>query len=288
MLDIIYFDRRFVAVNKPSGLLVHRTSWCPRETACLELLRDQIDSYVYPVHRLDRATSGVVVFALDAEAASALSGLFRTRRVQKSYLAVVRGFVDLKGTFCDPLKREGGKSAHSAITEFHREATVELHAPVGRYQTARYSLVRAIPRTGRHHQIRRHFAHASHPIIGDTKHGDSAHNRFFRDNLAIDRLLLMATDLSFPNPFATSIIRIHAPLPREIDRLFARIGWPIEPPEPSSDMLQLPEPLDRNVISGPPSPGPSLAFTDRRQVAQAPQCNPQTRVPPVLRIRSGT
>jgi len=228
MLEILYRDGSFIAVDKPSGMLVHRNAWCPREPACLELLRDQIGQYVFPVHRIDRATSGVLVFALDSESAARLAELFRRRRVRKNYLAVVRGFTEAGGRLDDPLKREDGKEAHSAVTDYTRQAVVELQVAVGKYQTARYSLVRVTPHTGRHHQIRRHFAHASHPVIGDTKHGDSAHNRFFRDHLGMDRLLLMATDLSFEHPFTGSRVRLHSPIPPDINRLFARIGWPVE------------------------------------------------------------
>lgn len=227
-MEILYEDERFVAVDKPSGLLVHRNAWCPREPACLELLRDQLGRFVYPVHRIDRATSGVLVFALDPEAAARLAELFRRREVHKSYLAVVRGYTETEGRFDDPLNRGSGKPAHPAVTDYQRQAVVELRAAVGPYATARYSLVRAAPHTGRHHQIRRHFAHASHPVVGDAKHGDSAHNRFFRENLGIDRLLLMATDLTFAHPFNGSTVHIHALLPPEINRLFARIGWPVE------------------------------------------------------------
>lgn len=254
MLEILYQDRWFVAVNKPSGMLIHRNSWCPREPACLELLRDQLSHFVYPVHRIDRATSGVVIFALNSEAASRLSVLFRTHRITKSYLAVVRGFVDPLGTFDDPLKRDNGKEAYEACTEFRREALVELHTPVGKYETGRYSLVRALPHTGRHHQIRRHFAHASHPVIGDTKHGDSAHNRLFHNAFGIDRLLLMATDLSFTHPFSGTSIRIHAPLPIEIDRLLRLLGWPTDRTEVFSHPLELPcrqSPAGGACFSGP-------------------------------------
>lgn len=228
MIDILYRDTRFVAVHKPSGMLVHRNAWCPREPACLEILRDQIGRFVFPVHRLDRATSGVLVFALDADAAAGLAALFRRRCIHKSYLAVVRGFIDVEGRFDEPLKRGSEKESLPAITEFQRQAIVELHVPVGRYLTGRYSLVRINPRTGRHHQIRRHFAHASHPVIGDRKHGDKAHNLFFDEKLGVSRLLLMATDLAFEHPFNKTPVRIRAPLPPDVNGLFSLMGWPAE------------------------------------------------------------
>jgi tRNA pseudouridine65 synthase len=242
MIDILFQDDHFVAVNKPSGMLVHRSSWCPREPACLELLREQLGALVYPVHRIDRATSGIVVFARSSHAAAELSLLFRSRDVQKSYLAVVRGYIEESGRLDDPLKRRDGKEPQAAVTDFTREAIVELHVPVGRYQTGRYSLVRLYPHTGRHHQIRRHLAHVSHPIVGDRKHGDGDHNRFFEQHLGIDRLLLMATDFVFRHPLTGRLVRIHAQLPHEINRLFALIGWPIQPEERSAPALDLPAP----------------------------------------------
>ncbi|HUX22121.1 MAG TPA: pseudouridine synthase [Spirochaetia bacterium] len=242
MIDILFRDDEFVAVNKPSGMLVHRSTWCPGEPACLELLREQLGAPVYPVHRIDRATSGIVLFARSSGAAAELSLQFRGRQVRKSYLAVVRGYIEESGRMEDPLNRRDGKEPQAAVTDFTREAIVELHVPVGRYQTGRYSLVRLYPHTGRHHQIRRHLAHVSHPIVGDTKHGDGDHNHFFARHLGINRLLLMATDFMFEHPNTGKIIRIHAPIPEEINRLFALIGWPVEREPTSLARLHLPAP----------------------------------------------
>lgn len=172
--------------------------------------------------------------------ASHLSALFREGRVAKRYLAVVRGFTEAQGRFDEPLKRKGKLGERAALTEYHREAQVELRVPVGPYLTARYSLVRAIPHTGRTHQIRRHFAHASHPVIGDHKHGDRDHNRFFRSAFGVDRLLLFATEISFEHPALRRKTSIHAPLPAEIRYLFKRIGWPTPPEAPGGPSRYLP------------------------------------------------
>jgi len=236
VIDILYRDERLLVIDKPSGMLVHPSPWCRGELSCLQVLHAQVGQLVFPVHRLDRATSGVLVFALDAEMAGELCTLFRGRKVSKRYLAVVRGYTDALGVFSDPLKRRDRRGEREAVTEYTREAVVELHAPVGPYATARYSLVRAIPRTGRNHQIRRHFAHASHPVVGDMKHGDRAHNQFFRDAFDIERLLLFATDISFLHPATHRFMHFTAPLPANIRVLFSHIGWHV----PSASSVRRP------------------------------------------------
>jgi tRNA pseudouridine65 synthase len=208
-LEMLYRDDHFVAIHKPAGLLVHRSPIAPRETRfALQMVRDRIGQRVYPVHRLDRPTSGVLLFALDPETARATAELFKAGRVRKSYLAVVRGYIDESGTIDYPLKEiedrripgQAAASDYDAITDFKRLATVELPCAVDRYPTARYSLVRLHPRTGRRHQLRRHMRHLRHPVIGDTRYGTGAHNRFFREHFGCHRLLLAATELRFRHP----------------------------------------------------------------------------------------
>ena len=225
MLEILYQDEYCVAVHKPSGLFVHRTELAPREPSCMPALRNQIGRWVYPVHRLDRGTSGVLLFALGPEAARALNGLFENRAVEKQYLAVVRGYAPESGRIDYAFCEEEGKGPVEAVTEYALKGTVELPFPVSQYSTARYSLVQAMPSTGRRHQIRRHFAHIFHPVVGDTTHGDGAHNRLFREKFGIGRLLLMATGISFCHPYTGEPIAIRAPLPGKIGRLFERFGW---------------------------------------------------------------
>ena len=191
----------------------------------MQTLRNRIGCWVYPIHRLDRATSGVLLFALDSEAARKACSLFEAREVEKRYLAVVRGYVPESGRIDYALREQKDMDAAEAITDYICEATVELPFPVGRYATARYSLVRALPLTGRHHQIRRHFAHISHPVVGDTSYGDRAHNRFIRSTFGIGRLLLMATDLTFRHPFNGTQITIEAPIPKGVGNLLAKFGW---------------------------------------------------------------
>lgn len=221
-LSILYHDEHLVAVNKPAGLLVHRSFIDRRETEyAMQVLRDQLGQWVYPLHRLDKATSGALVFALDKETARRMTEIFTGGAIIKSYLAVVRGFTDEAGCIDHPLKeprdRMTGRRAdpdapaREAVTEYRRLATVELPHPVGRYATARYSLIAAAPRTGRMHQIRRHLKHIFHPVVGDTTYGDGRQNEFFRLQFQCSRLLLHARQIAFPHPLSGKEISISAP-----------------------------------------------------------------------------
>lgn len=224
-LTILYRDQHYVAIDKPAGMLVHRTRIAEAGEYAMQRLRDQLGRRVYIVHRLDRPTSGVLLFALTPEAARDMCALFESRRVTKKYLAVVRGHTDAAGTIDYPLCEEKHKEPQRAVSHYRRLATVELDIPVGRYPRARYSLVEVTPETGRMHQIRKHFAHIFHPLVGDTTHGEGRHNRLFRNHFAIDRLLLLATQLTFIHPYLNRNTTIDAPLPQELCVLFRRLGW---------------------------------------------------------------
>ncbi|HTG83075.1 MAG TPA: pseudouridine synthase [Geobacteraceae bacterium] len=221
-------------MNKPAGLLVHRTLLDPREEQfVLQMARDQLGQRVYPVHRLDRPTSGVLLFAFTPEAARFLVAAFMERRVTKRYLLVVRGVVAQEGVIDHPLSDlparflpecgDGGE--RGAVTAYRRLATVELPVAVGRYPTSRYSLVEALPQTGRRHQLRRHFKHIFHPVIGDTNYGEGRHNRFFREELGCSRLLLHAAGLTFPRPADGREVSVTAPLDDAFSRVIGRLGW---------------------------------------------------------------
>jgi tRNA pseudouridine65 synthase len=231
MIDIIYRDDDIVAVNKPSGIKVHRGAYdARRERFVLQLVRDQVGQHLFPVHRLDRPTSGVLVFALNPGAARSLSKSFARRLVRKTYLAVVRGFIAEQGEVDYPLERsETGevfdKPPRPAVTRFLRLDTVELPIAVGRYASARYSLLKVMPATGRTHQIRRHMSHLRHPVINDRQYGDNKHNRFFSEELNCRRLLLAATELRFPHPRSREETCLTARLDADFSRILQRMDW---------------------------------------------------------------
>jgi len=232
VLEILYQDEALVAVHKPAGLFVHRPPQEPDATAALQLVRDQIERYLYPVHRLDRPTSGVLLFALTPEAARHLGQAFRERRVEKTYLAVVRGHPEPEGCIDHPLAKPGQTTPRPARTRYRRLATAELPYAVGPYPTSRYALLEVQPETGRFHQIRRHLNRIAHPIIGDYKHGDYRHNRSFKEHLDSHRLLLAAVRLTVPHPCTGAPLTVDAPLEDSFWQVVERLAWTDAVPAP--------------------------------------------------------
>ncbi|MEC7905967.1 MAG: pseudouridine synthase [Verrucomicrobiota bacterium] len=222
-LDILYQDASYVVVNKPSGLLVHRSNLDATETRfAVQLLRDQLGRWVFPAHRIDKPASGALLFALDEEALTRATAMFSDNRINKKYLAIVRGFSPESGIINRPLRklRDGNrksksKDAQPSETRFSSLKYSELKYPTGRYQTTRYSLVSLTPRTGRRHQLRRHLAGINHPIIGDTTHGDYRQNTSFRERNGFLRLFLHASDLAFTCPFTDEPLSFKAPIPSD-------------------------------------------------------------------------
>lgn len=236
MLPIIYQDERVVAIHKPSGLLVHRSELDRHETRfAVQLLRDQLGRHVYPAHRLDRGTSGVLVFALDKDTARALGGQFERQEVIKTYLAVVRGHPPEAGRIDHALSRRrddaewvGERStdeAQPAVTDFRRLASCELPHQVDRYPTSRYALVELTPHTGRRHQLRRHLKHIAHPIIGDATFGKGRHNRLFQQLFGCHRMLLACVRMQLRHPVDGRILDLCAPPDGEFAAVLAALGW---------------------------------------------------------------
>ena len=232
-LPILYQDDALVVVNKPSGLLVHRSPIDRHETRfAVQILRDQLGRRVHPAHRLDKGPSGALAFALDRDTAATLAAKFAGQQVRKTYLAIVRGWPAASGLIEHSLEAVQDAYAPAADTgpkpcrtEYRVVATVELPLRVDRYPTSRYALVELEPDTGRRHQLRRHLAHVSHPIIGDSTYGKGRHNRVFADLYGVRRLLLACVRLEFAHPVTGEPLLIHADPGTEFDLLRRQLNW---------------------------------------------------------------
>ncbi|PIQ25544.1 pseudouridylate synthase [bacterium (Candidatus Blackallbacteria) CG17_big_fil_post_rev_8_21_14_2_50_48_46] len=229
-LPIIYRDERFIAIHKPAGLLVHRSPIDASETEfAVQKLRVQIDRPVFPLHRLDKPTSGLLIFAFDSEAASRLSEQFSNHTIQKSYLAIVRGYSPDQAHIDYPVKAQQDKyfktNIQQGITDLSTLAKCELEIANDRYEKSRYSLVELRPQTGKRHQLRYHMKHISHPIIGDPKYGKKVHNDIFKAHFDCSRLLLASIGLRFTHPFRHEQVTITC-LPSDDFMAVAKpLGW---------------------------------------------------------------
>ncbi len=218
LLEIVYEDDELIAINKPHGLLVHRSSIARdvREFA-LQRLRNQINQKVYTVHRLDRKTSGVLLFAKNQATQKLIQAQFRETKVSKIYKAIVRGHITENVSIDYPLTNEQGKTqeAHSNIKPIE---LFEIPLKDKRFSTSRYTLVEVIPSTGRYHQIRKHLAHIRHPILGDRPHGCNKQNKLWKERFAMDHMMLHAQHLSFLKPDG-SVINVIAKVSESITRM---------------------------------------------------------------------
>ncbi|WP_248281187.1 pseudouridine synthase [Azoarcus sp. TTM-91] len=236
MLEILYQDDGLVAIHKPSGLLVHRSALdAHEERFAVQLLRDQLGRRVHPVHRLDKGTSGVLLFALDKDSARALSRCFEFGEVEKRYTAIVRGHPAEQGRIDHALSRRhdpaerlpaGASDApQQAVTHYRRLATAELPYRVDRYPSSRYALLELAPLTGRRHQIRRHLKHIAHPIIGDSTFGKGQHNRLFQQLFGSQRLLLACFSMAFTHPHTGVRVSIQAAPAADFTSVAHALGW---------------------------------------------------------------
>jgi tRNA pseudouridine65 synthase len=226
MLDILYQDDYLAIVNKPAGWLVHRTPLDKGESRfVLQALRDQIGQPVWPVHRLDKGTSGVLVFALSSEVARALGQAFESGEgLHKTYRAIVRGWPADEQFIDHPLRRmpddmrSQREEVQSAQTRLRTLRRGELPIPQGHFPTLRWAEVELQPLTGRRHQLRRHAKLIAHPILGDATHGKGPLNRAVAAHLGISRLWLHASRLDLTHPVSGAALEVQAPLPAE---------WPV-------------------------------------------------------------
>ncbi|MBA6329354.1 tRNA pseudouridine(65) synthase TruC [Colwellia sp. MB02u-6] len=235
-LKILYQDEYLVAVDKPPGLFVHRSFMDKDEIYfALQLIRDQIGQYVYPLHRLDRPTSGVLLFALTQDVARLMGQAFSDRKIKKTYFALTRGHLLNEGVIDHPLKEKlddlgdknvsRDKEAQSAETFYKSVAIVSLPVPLGKYTSVRYSLIKCQPHTGRRHQIRRHLAHLRYPIIGDINYGDNKQNPFFGEHFGFKRLMLIAKKVEFIHPVTGLEILIEAEFDEQWQQIFNVFKW---------------------------------------------------------------
>jgi tRNA pseudouridine65 synthase len=217
-IELLFVDAHVVVANKPCGLLVHR-GWDNDDDVALFRVRDAIGAHVYPVHRLDRGTSGALLFARSAEVAAALGGSIEAGRLEKRYLALVRGTPPAEGVIDYPIPNDEKKDAV-------RVAAVTRFRFVARSTVDRCSLVEAIPRTGRLHQVRRHLRHLDHPLIGDVNYGSGEINRHYRAAYGLHRLALHAHVLGFDHPVTGARVVVRAPMPDDLALPLATLGLP--------------------------------------------------------------
>ena len=222
-LPILHQDDALVAINKPHGLLVHRSPIAADASEfAVQLLRDQLGQRVYPVHRLDRKTGGVLLFALTDAVNGLMQQQFMTGVVHKTYLAIVRGYTPDALTIDYPLRRDDG-TVQDAVTHLKTRQRAEIPLPFGKHETSRYSLVELTPETGRMHQLRKHMAHVLHPIIGDRPHGCNKQNRLFLERFSMNTMLLHAQQLQVEHPVSGDMIRINAPVQTEFARMLGNL-----------------------------------------------------------------
>jgi len=194
--DILYEDKDLIAINKPHGLLVHPSPIAKdANTSALTELRNLLHKKVYPAHRLDRKTSGVLLFSKHTEANQTIQAKFRNREILKTYQAIVRGFVLEAGTINYVLQHEN--KTQEAISKYQPIQQFEVNVPFGKFKTSRYTLIELTPETGRFHQLRKHMAHIFHPIIGDRPHGCNKQNRLWKEQFGITDMMLHAQRLQF-------------------------------------------------------------------------------------------
>ncbi len=233
-LEILHLDEDLVIVEKPEGVHVHppedRRTRLTYDQNALAVVRDQLGKYLYPVHRLDPATSGVLAYALSSEAAAAIQAQFRAGTVKKRYWAVVRGHLvgpsgESDGVIERELRRDGVGTLARAETEWSEVARCEAGWSVGQFPQARYMWLEARPRTGVYHQIRRHFAGLSRPIIGDRAHGDGLQNRVFTERTGIPGLCLRAISLELAHPRTGAVIRVEKPASEKWQKMEEALPW---------------------------------------------------------------
>ena len=227
-LDIIFEDDYIICVNKPNNVLVHHAHHSrnlAEEKSLLQLLFDRFNKKFYPIHRLDRKTSGIILLAKETHLVSKFQDLFTTNQINKTYYGVVRGFTPDSKIIDSPVKGRDGKVHKEAETHLKTLEKITLNIPVKPYDSSRYSLVELTPKTGRMHQLRVHMNKISYPLIGDTKYGDKNHDLMFDENFNWKNMFLHAGSLRFTHPFSKKILELKAPFSNNWSELFEKFSW---------------------------------------------------------------
>ncbi len=226
IIPILFEDEEILAVDKPRNIHVHPTKMSRGEESVQSILEEQLNCRLYPAHRLDRPVGGVLLFSKNSETASKLGIALRSRDgMDKRYLCIVRGWIEGSGIIDKPMRQAPGKPEREATTRWRTLAMVETHWSDGIFPKSRYSLVECTLETGRYHQIRRHLAWISHPILGDIPHGDNPRNRIWMKETELDGLMLRAHLLNFLHPSSGERIALTAaPDPRFLSAA-CHFGW---------------------------------------------------------------
>ncbi|WP_299052814.1 pseudouridine synthase [uncultured Polaribacter sp.] len=227
-LEIIFEDNYFIAVNKPNNMLVHHAHHSrnmSHEVSLLKLISESLGLKVYPIHRLDRKTSGIILLAKETGFVSKFQELFTENKIDKNYFGVVRGFSEATKTIDTPVKGKDANIHKEALTHLETLNKVTLDIAVKPYNSSRYSLVKLMPKTGRMHQLRIHTNKISHPLIGDTKYGDKNHDVMFETNFGWKNMFLHAGILVFNHPFTNEKLTLKASFPDDWIALFNEFNW---------------------------------------------------------------
>lgn len=227
IIELLHEDDAIIIVNKPANVLVHRSYYARNinEPTLLDLLINQFGRKFYPLHRLDRKTSGLLVLAKNKKLVAPFQKLFDSGGMKKYYIAIVRGHVHEELRITSPVKHPETKIYKEAKTLCIPLYTSYLDIPVGPYEQSRYSMVKLQPETGRIHQLRIHMNKVSRPIIGDTKYGDRFHNRMFDEKFACSDLLLHAQGLRFRHPIHNQEIELQTKIPLHWQPILDVMDW---------------------------------------------------------------
>ncbi|MGB0888040.1 MAG: pseudouridine synthase [Vicingaceae bacterium] len=228
-IEVVFEDDYIMVVNKPNNFIIHESHYARniRETTLLEFLAKQLGYPVYPAHRLDRKTSGIILLLKNKENVSQFQELFTSSNIQKTYYAIVRGFSSDKGVIDSPVKNDDTGIYKNALTHYLSKTNIELTIPVHPYNSSRYSLIELKPQTGRMHQLRKHMNKINHPIVGDYKYGDRFHNRMFETEFNCIYMFLHAYSLEFIHPITNKKLFLKANFPSDWNKLFNKFNWQI-------------------------------------------------------------